>query len=866
MKVMKFGGTSVADAARIRQVARLVADAAREDRIGLVVSAVGGMTNYLLASADAAVSASVGTPAGMSAGAPTGPCASAEAPTGASAVISAGSSAGTPVGAAGYLSRHLAICAELTAADRNAADERFHAEPPLRALAADLERLLEGVRLLGECPPAVRDRIAAFGEQASVLLARQALEARGLAVFAVDPGEVIVTDEQFTDARVDYPTTYDRFRVLHDRTEDVLLMPGFIGRSTSGRLTTLGRNGSDHSATLMGRGMHAAVVEIWTDVDGVMSADPRLVASAFVLPEVTYREAMEMAYFGATVIHPLTLVPVMDAGIPVRICNTLNPKAPGTWIRARTERRAEAGRRAEIVRAVTCTGGVSLLNVQGPGMTGVPGIAARVFQAMATRGINVIFISQASSEHSICFAVNEPAAARAVEALRTELAPELHARKIDGIERRDALSILSVIGEGMRGTKGTAATFFSGLAGVGVNIVAIAQGSSELNISVIIDSRDARRALTEVHDYFFDRTQVVRLFIQGAGLVAGELVEQVRAQRPRLLEQKVDVRICGLARRKGAWLDFNGLDLKGDWRARLDAEARPTTLKELLERIRAADIVNAVLVDATASDDVAAGYAPFLEAGIHVVTPNKRANTAGLDYYRELRRAGNAGRSRFLYETTVGAGLPLIDTLQNLLKCGDRLVRFEGILSGSCSFIAGHIGDGRAFSTVVAEARDRGFTEPDPRDDLSGLDVARKLVILAREAGLPVELKDVEIEPFLPAGFDAEGTVDEFMARIESADEPLALRIDAAAKAGAALRYVGTIEGGRCRVGLAEVPLSNPVAAVRDGENIASFLTERYRPIPLVVRGYGAGPVVTATGIFSDILRLTWFHPEGTSP
>jgi aspartokinase/homoserine dehydrogenase 1 len=493
MKVMKFGGTSVGDAGRIRQVARLVAEAARAGQVGLVVSAVSGMTNHLLAAVDTAMGLRAVGDSAESAGSP--------AEAGRAAV-------------AGYRVRHATIRAAL--AD-GAAPGGHDAGPTLEQLAGEFERMLEGVRLLGECPPAVRDRIAALGEQASVLLVRQALEAEGLTVYPVDPGDYVATDDRFTDARVDYPTTFTRLATLRQRGEAVLLMPGFIGRAADGRLTTLGRNGSDHSATILGRGLGAEVVEIWTDVDGVLSADPRLVAGAFVLPEVTYREAMEMAYFGAQVIHPLTLVPVMDAGIPVRICNTLNPAAPGTWIRARAEVPSRG------VRAVTCAPGVSLLNVQGPGMTGVPGVAARVFQAMAGRGINVIFISQASSEHSICFAVSETSAAAAVAALELALAPELHAGQIDSIERRDGLSILSVIGEGMRGSKGTAATLFTGLADVGVNIVAIAQGSSELTNAVIIDSRDARRALTEVHD--FSTATGGAVSSSGYWLVAGELVE-----------------------------------------------------------------------------------------------------------------------------------------------------------------------------------------------------------------------------------------------------------------------------------------------------------------------------------------------------
>lgn len=819
MKVMKFGGTSLKDATRMGQAADLVAREAAREQVGVVVSAVGGMTDHLLGAVDAAL---------------------------------AGETAGVRAALAEYRSRHDEMAKALCGRDSSEEVER-----EIARLEEVLERLLDGMRLLGECPPAARDQVAALGERACARLMQGALEARGHSVYPVDPGEHIVTDEAFGDARVYYAKTFPRFRKLRERPERVLLMPGFIGRSESGKLTTLGRNGSDHSATIMARGLEAEVAEIWTDVDGIMSADPRLVPSAFVLAEITYREAMEMAYFGAKVIHPLTLVPVIDAGIPVRILNTLNPAAPGTWIRTRSSETAP------VVRAVTSRGGIALLNVQGAGMAGIPGIAAHVFQAIAAKGINVIFITQASSEQSICFAVREEDAERAVEVLRVDLAGEIYARRIQSIDCRRALSILSVIGEGMCGMKGVAGTLFSGLADAGVNVVAIAQGSSEVNISAIVDQAVARRALTAVHDFFFDRTQVINVFLVGAGLVARELLDQIRAQRPRLVDHRVDLRVCSISDSKATLLDTGGIDLdRIDWRRELANGPAYLELETLLPTIQGADLMNAVLVDATTDESVASSYVPFLEAGIHVVTPNKKANSMGMEYYRALRRAANSGRARFYYETTVGAGLPLIDTLQSLLKCGDRLIAFEGILSGSLSFICGLLDEGRSFSEAVREARARGFTETDPRDDLSGSDVARKLLILARESGLDLEIDEVGVEGVLPPEFDAGGPVEGFLGRLGTLDPGLEAKVRRARAAGSVLRYVGGIRDGRCHVGLREIPLASPLAAVRDGENVASFLTERYRPVPLVVRGYGAGPVVTATGIFSDILRLVWFHHE----
>ncbi len=816
MKVMKFGGTSLGDAGRISHAADLVVREAQRGQLGLVVSAVAGMTDHLLAAADRALS---------------------------------GDTDGTLGSIEEFRARHASILAELA----SPCPERALRE--LEALEELLRRLLDGVRLLGECPPAARDQIAASGERACASLMEAALEARGASVHLVDPGDYIVTDDHFGDARVFYAETFPRLHALRARPERVLLMPGFTGRSVSGRLTTLGRNGSDHSATILGRGLEAEVVEIWTDVDGILSADPRLVSSAFVLPEVSYREAMEMAYFGAKVIHPLTLAPVVDAGIPVRILNALNPEGCGTWIRKATADPPHAA------RAVTSRPGVALINVMGAGMAGIPGIAAHVFQAIASQGINVIFISQASSEQSICFAVDDTDADRAVAALEAGLAHEIYARRIQAIERRSDLSILSLIGEGMRGRKGIAGTLFSGLADAGVNVVAIAQGSSEVSISAIVEAAVARRAVAAVHDFFFDRTQAISVFVVGAGLVAGELLDQIRAQRPRLLQNKVDLRVCSISSSKATLLDTGGLDLdRVDWRGELAKGPAYRSLVDLLEIVREADLINPVLVDATTDEAVASSYVPFLEAGVHVVTPNKKANSMGMEYYRRLRRAANHGRVRFHYETTVGAGLPLIDTLQNLLKCGDRLVAFDGILSGSLSFICGEMDQGGTFSEAVQRARGLGFTETDPRDDLSGTDVARKLLILARESGLDLEIADVEVQGILPPQFDAAGTVEEFLGRMPQVDRILGARVRAARASASVLRYVASIREGRCRVGLEELPASSPLAAVREGENIASFLTERYRPVPLVVRGYGAGPVVTATGVSPDMLRLVWFH------
>ena len=828
-KVMKFGGSSLATADRIRRVVAIVRDATETHRVGVVVSAVGGTTDDLLAAIDIGLDGK-----------------------------------GAPGEAADdFRRRHHELLNELVGSPgtklidtvRDAIDEQ----------ARLLARLLDGVRLLNECPPTAYDQIASLGERASAAVVGATLADIGVGVQAIDPTEHVVAQRMPGGARVRYAATDERLaKASREASDDVdvFLMPGFIGADEAGRLLTLGRNGSDHSATILGRGLGAEVVEIWTDVDGIMSADPRDVRQAFIIPELTYREAMEMAYFGARVIHPLTLVPVVDAAIPVNIRNTMNPSAPGTWIRS------VAPPPERMVRAVTRTGAVSLVNVQGAGMAGVPGIAARVFAAVARRDLSVIFISQASSERSICFAVRADEAQAAITALEEDLADDLRARAVQRIERLDDVAVLSVVGEGMRGRRGLAGTLFTALADAGVNVVAIAQGSSELNISTIVSDADAHRALEAVHEHFFHRVQRLNLVIVGAGQVAGQLVEQIRRQGPELERHGVDLRIVAISNSRHTLHDSRGLTFDniesstdGDWRDRLASASTHLTVDELATWTRDADLMRPVLVDATDSEHVARKYEDLLRAGLHVVTPNKIANTRDLASYRTLRRAANEGRARFLYETTVGAGLPIIDSLQNLLKCGDRLRRFEGVLSGSLSFIFGEVEAGRTFSQAVLAARDRGFTEPDPREDLSGRDVARKILILAREAGFALELDDIEIEALLPAEA-FEGHVDHFLARITDFDDAIAERHRRAQAAGKVLRHVGVIDDGRGAVRLVEVAGDSPLSPVHGGENIASFTTDRYRPVPLVLRGYGAGPVVTATGVFADILRLVDFERE----
>ncbi len=585
---------------------------------------------------------------------------------------------------------------------------------------------------------------------------------------------------------------------------------------------------------------------------------PRLVPDAFVLEEMSYAEAMEMAFFGAKVLHPRTIAPVVMKKIPTWIKNTFNPDYPGTLIKS------DAKDSGLLARGLSSLGNISMIGISGAGLRGVPGVASRVFSAMAREGISVILITQSSSEYSICFCIPENQKEKAVAALETEFALEQAANLVNPIEEVSDLSIISVVGDQMKSRRGIAGTFFSGMATADVNVIAIAQGFSERNISAVIKSADSSRAMRIAHQFFFNTRQGIQVFLIGPGSVGTCLLEQIRRQQPGLLRQQVDLRVCGIINSKNLLFDIEGIDLNS-WKEKLSS-GESLRMKAFIQQIRNSRLLNPILVDCTSSQEIAEAYPGFFEAGMHVVTANKKANSGSMSYYSSLRQAANRRQRKYLYQTNVGAGLPIIYSLQNMMKSGDKLLSCSGILSGSLSFLFGLVGDGVPFSEALRKAREKGFTEPDPRDDLSGLDVARKLLILAREAGFKLELSEVPVESPLPGWFDSSGTVEDFLTNVAKLDDYFSGRSRELKEKGRVLRFVGRIDRGTgmgaARVGLCELAAGDPLFHVREGENAVSFLTERYQPIPLVVRGYGAGPEVTAAGVFADILRTVFWNTE----
>ena len=830
MLTLKFGGTSMGSARRILDSIQIMMERAQTDRISVIVSAVAGVSNSLQAAIDSCVAGN---------GAPD-------------VLVKA------------IRTVHQGICDELHA---NVAG--FVASDVMRTLEpyfVELEKLLAGVATFGECPASIHCRIMGMGELCCVPIVYAVLMARKQRVLLLDSRRFIFTTGDQKEGEPDYVRTSEALGMYRDGAEtdqpQILLFPGFIcswraHAEDADRMGLLGRNGSDFSAAIIAAGLNARKVEFWTDVDGIYTADPRIVPDAILVQDMTYEEAMELSFFGSKVLHPKTLAPLAAKGIEAWSLNSHNPAARGTRIGTGSY----SERKSCAVRGISSLKNVAMVSVSGSGMKGRTGMASRIFAAVSRAGVSLLLITQSSSEYTITFCVRQSQAVTVKDVLATEFDLEIRDGVINPIEVRENCAIVSIVGDGMKKNRGVAGKFFDALASRDINILAIAQGSSERSISAVVRGEWGELAVKAAHLFFFNTAQPIEVFAFGAGTIGGALIDQIRDQQRTLREQNVDITVVAIATIDGMIMDGNGLDLT-NWREDSKRATKKADVDEILAFVKKTKPLNPIFVDCTASYDLPERYVDILAAGMHIATPNKRANSMSMAFYRQLRAVANKAHRRFLYETNVGAGLPIIDTLQNLFKSGDRLTGFSGIMSGSLSYIFGKLDEGRKFSEAVLEARELRYTEPDPRDDLKGTDVARKALIIAREAGMELELSDIKMHSIFPADFDIEGTTEDFWRRLPEVDDYFAEKMAALRAHGKVLRMGASIRDGVVSVGILEVGADDPLYGVRGGENAFVFETARYTPIPLTVRGYGAGAGVTAAGVFGDILRTVSFNLE----
>lgn len=808
MKVLKFGGTSVGSVEGILSVKKIVE--AIEEPVVVVVSALGGITDKLLKTASMAANGEVGYEKEYSE----------------------------------IVTRHLDIIQGVIP-DKV---QRNEVEKQVMELLDELENIYRGVYLINDLSIKTSDTIVSYGERISSLIISNVIAEAKL----FDARKFIKTVQQFNKHLVDFEKTNKLIEETFNPLPKVSLVPGFISSNEEGLVTNLGRGGSDYTASILATALNARRLEIWTDVDGFMTADPRVISSAYVIDRLTFTEAMELCNFGAKVIYPPTIYPVYHKNIPIRILNTFNPTARGTYIskdKVKYEGKA-------LIKGISSINDTCLITVHGLGMVGVIGVNHRIFKTLAKNGISVFMVSQASSENNTTFAVRNADADLAVKVLDEEFALERAQGDMNDTVAEKDLATVAIVGENMKRTPGIAGKLFGSLGRAGISVIACAQGASETNISFVIKLKYLKKALNTLHDSFFlSEYKVMNLFIAGVGTVGGNLLEQIRIQQPKLMQQNgLKINVVGVANSKHALFCREGLNLE-TCIEELKKNGEPSSPEHLRDEILKMNIFNSVFVDCTANQSIAELYEPLLNGNVSVVAANKIAASSSYDNYIKLKEVARHRGIKFLFETNVGAGLPIINTMNNLINSGDHISKLEAVLSGTLNYIFNTLSADVPFSRAIQMAKEEGYSEPDPRIDLSGKDVIRKLVILAREAGYIVEQDDVKRNLFVPNKY-FEGSLDDFWQNIHELDEEFEQKRQQLATENKRLRFVAKMENGICEVGLQEVDAHHPFYELEGSNNIIMITTERYHEYPMIIKGYGAGADVTAAGVFADIISI----------
>ncbi len=810
MKVLKFGGTSVADSKNIHQVLSIVKNTSVTHKVVVVVSAMGKTTDALIQGAKMAEQKNKAYK---------------------DLLLS-------------LKEHHIKTIQELIPIQQQSEQISY-----VKHLFNQLGTIYEGCFLLQELSPRTLAKISSFGELLSSFIISVAAAKEMDAIYK-DSRDLIVASNNYLGALVDFESTNKKIQTyFSSHHHRVTIVPGFVARTTEGKTTTLGRGGSDYSAAIYAAALMADELQIWTDVSGVFTANPKVVKQAYEISHISYQEAMELSHFGASVIYPPTIQPILQKEIPILIKNTFQPEDKGTLISKETEQNSAA-------KGISHIDKIALITLEGIGMVGIPGFSKRLFEALSLHQINIILITQASSELSICIAVTEDEAQLARKAINETFAYEIQLKRVKPVEIEKNLSIIALVGDNMKSHQGLSGKMFSALGKNNVNVRAIAQGASEKNISAVIAKNDAKKALNTLHERFFEeRIKQLNLFITGVGNVGERFLAQLQKQKKFLKKNlKLNIRVIGISNSRTMVFNEGGI-LLSSWKEALE-NGEKASLDRFLQQVKESNLRNSIFVDMTASDNVSMMYALYLQGSIAVVTCNKIACASELKNYLDLKKISRKYNAPFLFETNVGAGLPIIDTLKNLIASGDRVHKIQAVLSGSLNFIFNHFNESTSFHNVVKQAQAEGYTEPDPKIDLSGIDVARKILILARESGYRLNLDDIKNQSFLPQESRDTTTNEAFYLSLKKYESNFQEIFKAAKSQNCRIKYVADFDRGKATVGLQQIPVDHPFYNLEGSDNIVLFYTDRYSEQPLIVKGAGAGAEVTASGIFADVIRI----------